>query len=152
IASPATSQAQFVPTSQPSSCSPPETARRIGFLKALAFYWIAPARLGPHLAAGGFLRAVAAHALALALAFAVIGGALAVRAKSDVRTIEDVRAVLAEYVLELAAQSSTGGWTGAIAYWILLIIPIIEVALLAIAALAVPFVVAGDNPRSVWRR
>src|SRR5215470_9776110 len=119
-------EARFVPDYLLPTCAPPAPAEGPGFIEALTFYWISTARLGPHLGAGGLLRAIAAHALAVVFGMILIGCAFSVRAKADVRSVEDARAVLAEYVLELASQSSGGGWTGAIAYGILLLVPIVE--------------------------
>jgi hypothetical protein len=144
--------ATHVPELLPPVAASPEPARRVGWLKGLLLFWLLPGRYGPHLAAGSLTPAVAAHLVAIFIALALVGLALAFKSGHPVRGLEDLRILAAHVVLDAAVASATTGVSWLAALLMLGAIPLIQLPILALAVGAMPWSAGGDAPRSVWRR
>ncbi len=134
----------------PATAPAPEPARKINFLKALLLYWLFPKRYGPHLAAGSWKRAMAAHALSLLALLAVFLPALATELdRHDPRRLREQAAYA---VLTMAAQTSQNSFAWVPALFIPLGIPLAEPGLVLLAILIMPWHAGGDRAGSVFRR
>ncbi|NLX21428.1 MAG: hypothetical protein GXY55_07110 [Phycisphaerae bacterium] len=137
----------------PATAPMPEPARSIHFCKAMLLYWLFPGRLGPHLAVSSWRRALAAHVLSILLVGLVLSVSLAVglySANPEVRTLHDLRTLLAESVIT-AANASTSGDIEEVLLAIA-VIPLSELLLLVLAVPLMPWCAGGDSTRSVLRR
>lgn len=165
-------QPAFVTELLPPTVAPPASARRISFVLALMGYWILPRRLGPHLAAGSWVRALAAHYLALMLCAALWGGYLiyrdyyapnSQRQQSWItrnrpapqfklpRSLYEWRVRCAELVLDTIPDTATTGGA-AVNYGILALPLLTPLPFLLIGTLLMPWAAGGDRASSVWRR
>jgi len=134
----------------PATAPPPEPARKITFFKALLLYWLFPRRYGPHLAAGTWKRALAAHTLSML----VFGAAWLPALFEEMRSTAPygIREMLARMVLATAARSSATGWNWVPAAITLLCVPVTELALVLLAILIMPWHAGGDRAASVFKR
>ncbi len=138
----------------PATAPVPEPARRIAFLEAMLLYWLLPGRLGPHLAVGSWRRALAAHvvsSLLAGLALSVPATAIALQSTyPELRTLHEVRTLVAELVIAAAAQSSA--WNVEPFLLILSVAPLSQVLIFGLAVLLMPWCAGGDSAGSVLRR
>lgn len=158
----ADSTATHVAALLPPTAPVPEEPRRVPFFRAVALHWLMPKRYGPHLAAGTFRRAFAAHLLAVLLAgvpmfLAILWQEFAERLHVNPgdplpTDLHELRLVLAGMVLQLAAFSSPSGWDWLAPLLYVTGLPVLEVALLLLATIAMPFAAGGDRTSSVWKR
>jgi len=150
---------EYVAPLLPPTAAPPEPARRIGFFKAFLLFWLLPKRYGPHLAAGSWARALAAHLVAVSVIGVVIVlpklytaiGQRMILPQSQVTPV-NVREALADTILLTAVQSSGLAWS-----WLplaglagLFVSPLLVVLL--VGTTLMPWAAGGDRATSVWKR
>ena len=143
---------ETVPLRLPAPVNSRADDREIGIAGGLLLFWLFPRRIGSYLSRMPLRWALTAHVTTVIIAVTTIGGALAIRSAPNVRTLEDIRALVAGYVLELCAVSGSPGWSGAWAYWVLLLLPAVEAGVLTVAALSLPLNASGESIRSLWSR
>ncbi|MCK4658229.1 MAG: hypothetical protein KAV82_01790 [Phycisphaerae bacterium] len=137
----------------PPTAPVPEPAKRVNFFKALFFFWLFPKQLGPHLAVGSLWRALLAHVLALFLATGIVGiQTLHEWVLRESFTLHMVRVGLADAVLEQAAMSASVSWNWVPALGAFAAVPLLEIALLLLATVSMPWCAGGDRASSVWKR
>lgn len=136
----------------PPTAPPPEPARKVNFFKALLLYWLMPRRYGPHLTAGSWTRALAAHLLALLAAAAMFLPILLEDFSLTGLDLHTLRAIGAQWVIDAAIQSASGQWDWLPALMTLLGLPLLEVGLVLLAILIMPWYAGGDRAGSVFKR
>lgn len=135
----------------PATALPPEPARRINFLAALLLYWLMPRRIGPHLAAGTFKRALAAQIVAVALTAIIVAFWYMRAYPVPIESLHDLRLMLAEMVIVTAGSNVSVPW------WVVVLIVIgpplgLELILVMQAVLLMPWCAGGDAAWSVFKR
>lgn len=139
----------------PATAPAPEPARLISFWKGLFFYWLVPGRLGPHLAAGSFKRAFAAHAISVLAALSVAGYIFLVeftRSSGNGQGLHGLREALARGVLEAAIATASTSWSWVPPLLFVGVTPVAELVLIVVAVLAMPWCAGGDSAWSVFKR
>lgn len=139
----------------PATALQPEPARQIGFFKAFCGYWIMPGRLGPHLAVDRMRRALGAHALAVlvpAFVSVVLWGVSQLRIADEYDADWGPREGVAHAVLQTARDSAFAPVPWIAPLLILGAVPLIELALIALGTLLMPWCADGDRASSVWKR
>lgn len=134
----------------PPTAEQPDPYCFIPFIKAMVFYPLMPKRHGPHLAVDRLGRAVLAHTVAMVLSIIII--AAGVIDWSAVPRWAEMREAVAAWVLDQAANSMAGTWDWHLLLLALASVPMLEVGLVLIAVLAMPWGAGGDGTRSVFAR
>lgn len=137
----------------PATAPTPEPARNVNFFTALLLFWIVPKRYGPHLAVGSWTGALLAHVLSILTAGVSL--LLVAISQSQLHTSKlGLREQLAQFVLETAARSAASGgttdWVTAALF--ALALPLLELAMLLLAILIMPWYAGGDRAGSVFKR
>src|SRR5262249_47715022 len=111
-----------------------------------------PRRLGPHLAAGSFRRAVTAHVVSILTALAIVAATwLWIEGTGDF-SLQGMREWLALRILVLADASARTQFSWVPALLVVGSIPIGELAMLLLGTALMPWCAAGDRTSSVWKR
>ncbi|HVP12521.1 MAG TPA: hypothetical protein VMV94_15200 [Phycisphaerae bacterium] len=143
-------------THVPASLSPtalaPEPAKPVHFFAGLLLFWCRPRCYGPHMAAGSFKRALAAHVIAFIVATAIVG-LVVLGIMADVSLgLRAFRAAMAETILEGAVNLAGNSWSWLPATLCLCCVPLAELGLVFLGTLVMPFGACGDRASSVWQR
>jgi len=138
----------------PATAPRPERARRIPFWKGLLCYWLMPGRLGPHLAVGTWKSALAAHTVSVLFSAGIVGYILLTNYANAMQSsgLHGIRVALARTVIELAVGTTSTSWNWVPPLLTVLLVPMAELALVAVAILAMPWCAGGDSALSAFRR
>ncbi len=146
-----------------------EPRRPVGFFTALMLFWLRPKRYGPHLAAGSFLKAFAAHLFAAGAILLMMLALWSWNRRGSYLynyydTGQSLRADMAGMIVEASVLTtdyldhlsgfkglehwlSNGGW------WLVLVTCIgIELSVVFLGTVVMPYAADGDRSRSVWKR
>lgn len=142
----------------PPTAAPPGSAHRVNFLSALLLHWLLPRRYGPFLAAGSTVRAVLAAVVSILFFAAVVWGPQFLReiqyfalGETDGRHAW-IREELARGILTSAALSTGTPWTW-VPFAAAAVTPLLlELVLLILATVLMPWAAGGDRAWSVWKR
>lgn len=146
----------------PPTADPPDSARPISFWRGLLCFWLQPRTLGPHLAAGSWQSAITAHFVAPLLAALIHGdilfrqlGFLPETPAAPMGSGEPVgfREQAAELILNMATETAAMpaiNWV--VPALLLALVPGVELVILIVGVLLMPWAAAGDSGWSVWRR
>lgn len=143
-----------------------EPRKRVSVLLALLLFWLRPKYIGPHLAASSFCRAFIAHVLA---ACAILLMMLALwswnrRGSYIYHAGQPVRVQITDIILEASVRSTdylerlagfkglkhwfiNGGW-GSVLFTCIGI----ELAVILLGTLVMPYAADGDRAGSIWKR
>lgn len=156
---PAATVAGYVAALLPPTAPPPEPARRVNFLKAFMLFWLIPKRLGPHLAVAPFRRAVGAHLLAVLVATVVVAGQAVCERVGEMLgdygldpSLHTIRYLLADAVLNAAAESAITPWSWAPVIGVVGALPLLQALVLLLGTATMPWAAGGDRASSVWKR
>lgn len=135
----------------PATALAPEPARHVNFLFALLAYWLVPKRIGPHLAVATWKRAWAAHFIALFLA--VVLPILIVAGFEWLHGfgLHELRKAAALGVVSIASVLASVP-AGYLAFVVFGPIPALQIVLILLAILLMPWCAGGDSAWSVFKR